>query len=40
MLLSLSLQGGYNAFAVHANWNKNEVEKILGKEAAYITILR
>jgi len=33
-------QGGYNAFAVHANWNKKEVEKILGKEAAYITILR
>jgi len=33
-------QQGYDAFAVHAMWNKAEVAKLLGKSAAYITILR
>ena len=31
---------GYNIFALHTKWNQKEVEKILGKSAKYITILR
>jgi len=31
---------GYNIFALHTKWNQEEVEKVLGDGAKYVTILR
>merc|ERR1719334_2879587 len=33
-------QQGYNAFALHSMWNKQEVSRLLGDDAVYFTILR
>jgi len=37
---SMTDKQGYNIFALHTKWNQKEVEKLLGKSAKYITILR
>ena len=34
------MKEGYDILALHTQWNQNEVEKVLGEGAVYITILR
>lgn len=38
--LEMVEEKGYNIFAFHTKWNQREVEKVLGKGAKYVTILR